>query len=515
MSDAAAPKAVSTEHVAKGVGTTMLARLGAVIELVAQPLYVAMFGLAGYGFYAVLWAAVSLIENTLDLGMTSAMQRTVPQAENDRAAVVSLRSALIMGVGPCLIAAILGYIYAPHIAPWLNVSEHDQAIVVPAIRLFIWALPLWACVEIATSALRAKFVFGAEIRLRIMWEQIMRLVLAVLFWFLGWGLMGLFIAHLISLSITVLLSIRLLAQHYLLPQFFTRDDTGMFGHTVKAGLAMLPANVIARLFGDTPSIILNLMLPGAAGAAAAGLYVIARKISSLVQAIRTTFTYVLTPLAASAARQDKAHVQTLYAYATRLTTALAIPLSITLAAMAPPILEVFGKNAHIAIGAVAILLVGRAIDAILGNAMAVLQVMGKYSRQLPSSITGLIVYAAAAWGLVQLSPLNGMALAVSLGLLTVNVIPAYQLWRDDGLLPFDADYARLFARALVIALGCGAIILLLDHLPTWAALITSLPVALAAIWLTGRFALSLDDRLSLGKTARKLRFVPQAAADPV
>src|SRR3546814_5777629 len=52
MSEEPAPApAVTSRHVAKGLGTTVLARLGAVVEIVAQPLYVAMFGLAGYGPY--------------------------------------------------------------------------------------------------------------------------------------------------------------------------------------------------------------------------------------------------------------------------------------------------------------------------------------------------------------------------------------------------------------------------------------------------------------------------------
>ncbi|HNS87857.1 MAG TPA: hypothetical protein PKH09_13225, partial [Parvularculaceae bacterium] len=73
----------ASRRVAKGIGTTALARMGALVEIVAQPLYVLMFGLAGYGLYAVLWSAINLIENVCDLGMTSAMQRTVPRSAND------------------------------------------------------------------------------------------------------------------------------------------------------------------------------------------------------------------------------------------------------------------------------------------------------------------------------------------------------------------------------------------------------------------------------------------------
>ena len=166
--------AVTSRHVAKGVGTTLLARIGGLIEVVSQPLYVWMFGLASFGLYTVLWAAINLFENIFDLGMTSAMQRTVPQARDDKEAARSLQAAIILGVGPNLLVAVMATIFAPQIAPFLNVAAKDQVLVVPAIQLFIWALPLWAFVEIATSALRARHLFGPEIRLRIVGEQIGR-----------------------------------------------------------------------------------------------------------------------------------------------------------------------------------------------------------------------------------------------------------------------------------------------------------------------------------------------------
>src|SRR3546814_3180519 len=58
---------VTRRDVATGARTALLSRLGAVIEIVAQPAYTWMFGLATYGLYTVLWALVNLIENIADL----------------------------------------------------------------------------------------------------------------------------------------------------------------------------------------------------------------------------------------------------------------------------------------------------------------------------------------------------------------------------------------------------------------------------------------------------------------
>ena len=146
------PESIDSRRVARGLGSTVLARMGAVVEIVAQPLYVVMFGLAGYGMYAVMWATVNLIENIFDLGMTSAMQRTVPKSATDADAVEALRTAMLFGVGPCIVVAALISIFAAELAPLLNVSADDEHLLIPAVRVFIWTLPLWAFVEITTPA---------------------------------------------------------------------------------------------------------------------------------------------------------------------------------------------------------------------------------------------------------------------------------------------------------------------------------------------------------------------------
>lgn len=509
MSEDAAQPAVTSRSVARGLGTTVLARLGAVVEIVAQPLYVLMFGLAGYGLYAVLWATINLLENIFDTGMTSAMQRTVPQSASDAEAAAALRTAMIFGVGPCLIVAALIAIFAAELGPLLNVAEKDRALVTPAIQIFVWALPLWAFVEIATSALRARMVFGAEIRLRIVWEQVIRLVFAGLFFAGGLGLKGLFIAHLCSLAITAILCIRLLARYYNFADLWRGPwATETARNTFWAGLSILPSNIIARLFGDAPALILNLLLPGAAGAAAAGLFTIARKLSSVVQLVRIAFVYVMAPLAASAEREDRRQVADIYAYATRLISAITLPLAAVLAAGSASLLGLFGEQAQAAQAALVILLFARAAEAVLGIAAPVLQVVAAFSQQLTASIFGVGLAVGAGWLIVgHLDPLTGVTLATAIGVVAMAGIPMLQLAITEKLHPFDLQFPAVVIRASAITLVAGALALLADRLPDMFSLPLIALIAVASVWLAMRFALPFADRASLGKTGRRLRLL--------
>lgn len=503
---ARANRPITERSVAKGAGSALLGRAGAIIELVSTPAYVWMFGLATYGLYTVLWAAVNLIENIADLGMTSALQRTVPQTHTESEAVAALRTALTLGLLPCFVIAAAASLSAPYLAGVVNVAAGDRAGVATGIALFAWALPLWAFVEIATSALRARRAFGPEIRLRIIGEQLIRLVAAIMLWAAGVDTLGLLCAHLASLAVTAALCMRLLGKHYDLSLWrAARVERRLLGETAAAGLSVLPSNIIARLLSDAPPLVLNAWYPGAAGAAAAGLYAIARKLSSLVQLVRLAFSYVMGPLSSAVARDDRSAIAPLYGFATRISVVTALPIAAALIGGRHILLQPFGSAAYAAGAMVTLLTLGRIVEAVGGQAGAIQQVASGRLKPLLGAIAALIVTAGAATMLLPRFGGAGLAGAVSLGVVTITLVPLLQLWRDTGLHPFAPPFAR--AALAAITVSC----LLLTVLPPlraapWPAGMTLLALALVAgLWLGARFGLGAMDKAFLGKTARRLR----------
>jgi hypothetical protein len=149
----------------------------------------------------VLWGAINLTENFVDLSLTGALQRIVPQ-EDEEIAHGAVKAALLVTVLPAAVIALAVSLAAPWVAAFVSAAPEDRVWLVQAVRLFAWALPLWTFVEVATSAARARRAFGPEIRLRIFWEQIARIVFACGFFALGAGQLGLVLAHLGSLTLT-------------------------------------------------------------------------------------------------------------------------------------------------------------------------------------------------------------------------------------------------------------------------------------------------------------------------
>lgn len=494
-----------SRQVARGAGTALLARAGGVIEIVSQPLYVWLFGLPTYGLYMVLWSAVNLIENIADLGMTTALQRVVPQAKDDGERARALRQAMMLGVIPCLLIAIAANLGAHWIAEIVNVAAKDRDKLATGIALFAWAIPLWAYIEIATSALRARKAFGPEIRLRIFWEQVMRMIAALLLATLGAGTLGLLIAHLCSLTLTCIFSTRLLARYYRLD--LALGARGSVRGTLFAGLSVLPSNIVGRLFADAPPLILNMLIPGAAGASAAGLFAIARKIASSVQLIRQAFSYVMAPLASEAVRHDIRHVAEIYGFATRLTIVVATPVFCTIAGGGRALLALFGSAAQVAFVALALLTFTRLVEAVAGQAASIQSVISRYHRPLVGSMAGLAVALLLGYILLPQGGMDGMAIAVSAGICVSVLTPMIQLWVHERIHPF----APPFARAAAVGASVGIAILLLSQAlsPLHHLIRIGLGggMLVGGIWLSGRLGLSEADKLSLGKTGRRLRLL--------
>jgi O-antigen/teichoic acid export membrane protein len=399
---------------------------------------------------------------------------------------------------------------APSLVHIFNANIADTGQLGAIIPLFVWTLPLWAFVEIATSGLRARQLFGAEVRIRWFWEQVVRLIVTIILWSLGVGTVALFYAHLISLGVICLICVRMLGQYYDLRLLFVRADAHpirrpIWKDTLFAGLAILPSNIVARLFSDAPTIALNAWLPGASGAAAAGLFAIVRKISSIVQLVRIAFAHVLAPLASLASTANRAMVQDIYGFATRISITVALPLGAVLAAWGWFVLGIFGAEARVALSAFVILVAARVIEAIVGTASPVQQVISGYRSQLVGSIMGVGIAVLIGWMLMPAGGLTGVTIAVSAGIIVAAIIPLWQVYRYDGIHPFAAPFLSTALRALLIA----AIAYLLGHIGLAAPALLHLPLFIAsllgAVWCTARFALPHDDRAALGKVARLLR----------
>jgi O-antigen/teichoic acid export membrane protein len=493
---------VTRAEVARGAGLVGLSRAAALIEAVAQPLFVWLYGLPAYGMYVVLWGAINLAENIVDLSLTAALQRIVP-TETDEDAHAAVKAALLVSVLPAALIALAVTLNAGAVASLFHVADADRAILPRAVALFAWGLPLWTFIEVSTSAARARRAFGPEIRLRLFWEQSARIAFALGLAGLGAGSLGLVLAHLMSLSLTAALCVPLLARYYDLKRLIRAPLARAHLRLLLAtGMALLPANVARRLLVDAPALVINLLLPGARGAVAAGLFEIARKIATLPLAVRQAFQYVMAPLAAHQARADRARIAPLYHFASRISTALVVPLAGLLAFAGRDLLSLYRHEAMAALPLLWILVAARAAEAIVGPATPIVEMTGHRILPLVNAFAGVATWIILSLILVPRYGAEGMAAAVGIATLVIAYAATLELQISDGLTPFDLKLFLGLAAALV---GVGLMWAAGTRLHGPARFATVLALWAATSWTALRFGLTRGDRDSLGGLARALR----------
>ncbi len=450
----------------------------------------------------MLWGAIILAENVIDLSLTAALQRIVPTEDEDRAHA-AVKLAIVVTVVPATLLALLVSLEAEHVATLFSVAPRDRPELPRAIALFAWGLPLWTFVEIATSAARARRAFGPEIRLRLFWEQIARIAFAAGFFALGFGSLGLVAAHLASLSLTALLCVPLLARYYDMGRLVRAPLGGGDAKLLlTTGLALLPATVARQLLINGPAVVINLLLPGARGAVSAGLFEIARKIATLPLAVRQAFQYVMAPLAAHQARADRAAIAPLYRFASRVSTALVVPLAGLLVFAGADILSIYRPEAMAALPLLWILAAARAGEAIVGPATPIVEMTGHRILPLVNSLVAVLLWLALALWLVPRLGAVGMAVAVGAATVAQAYAATAELRLSDRLSPFDR---KLFLGLAAALAGCALMAATerLTHGPVRFAGVLLLWAA--ASWAALRVGLTRSDRDALGGLSRFLR----------
>ena len=492
-------------RVAGGAGLAILGRLGALIEAVSVVVFTWAYGAETFGLFAVLWSYVKVSTALSDAAMTTALQRFVPRVAATDEVNVTGYAIKLSFVLACMFAGIATY-FAPSIADFLNSARSDAEHLTSVIRIYVWVLPFWTLVEVGTAAIRARRKFGPEIRVRIFYEQGLRLIAAVAFFYLGLDTYGLFLAHLLSVLLAGLLAFRLLAKHYSIRDLLMAPMTGQLPRDMRQyGFTVMPSNLIKKLFSEFPVMLLNYLLPGAAGAAAGGYYSVARKIASALQVVRLAFEYVMAPMAAEKAGQKNRTTLThMYAFATRLSICLALPMGAALYVMRTDILAALEPGFQAAATAIAVLVTGRVIEAASGPSSAIIEMLGHRLAPPINGLIGLLAFLIIGWHAIPEYGVTGAAIAAATGL---NVT-AYLAFFQSAIVFKLVPYTRELLKPLVISTICAAALVMTATLgpvlPTPASLVIAIIGLIVALVILVRFGLSAEDATALGKPARWL-----------
>jgi len=213
---------------------------------------------------------------------------------------------------------------------------------------------------------------------------------------------------------------------------------------------------------------------------------------------------VLGPLTSAQAHADRKEVKPLYHFASRVSSALVVPLAGLLIFAGVDILSLYRPEAQAALPLLFILVGARAIEAIVGPASAIVEMIGHRALPLLNAFIAIALWVVLAAWLAPAYGALGMAVAVGAATIASTYAATVQLQVSDGLSPFD----RKLFQGLALALAGCALMALSEYLlrgPARFAVCAALWAATS--WLTLRYGLTRDDRLALGGLSRRLGLV--------
>jgi len=496
-------------RIAGGAGYAFLGRMGAIIEGLSVIAFSWFYGAFIFGLYAVFWGYVKIVTGISEVAMTTTLQRFVPRADgdNERASAVAGYGLKISFLIAVILSSIISFI-APEIIHIFNAAPEQQDDLTRLVRIYVWILPLWTLVEVATASVRATRNFGPEIKVRIFYEQGFRLVLAVGFALLGYLTYGLFIAHMISVFLTALFALRLVSKYYDFGALLRAPMSGpMAKEMLIYGLSVMPSNLTKKLFSEFPVVFLNILLAGSAGAEASAFYAVARKIASALQAIRLTFEYVMAPLAAERdGAGDHKALNEMYGFATRLSFAVALPFGAALIWAGKDILTFMRPEFAAAYGAILILVLGRVMEALSGPSSAIIEMLGHRMLPMINAVLGVSAMLVIGFILIPTHGTMGAAIGAAIGLNVTAYLNLFETIILFKLVPYSKESIRPY----LVAVLCSAVLILPSYyelsipIPGGGLALATISLIVALLFLV-RFGLNDEDACALGKIGRFAR----------
>ncbi|MCH8202332.1 MAG: oligosaccharide flippase family protein [Proteobacteria bacterium] len=491
---------------AKSVGTAFLGRLGALVEVAALPILAGLYGGETLGLFFTLWSAVRVSTTLSEFAMSTTLQRFVPRTEDPRRAAGIFKIAVATSLLISTFLAVGFVILAPQLAEIVHAGEADKEHLVSIIRVYAWVLPFWTLTEVLTASVRAHRRFGPEIRIRIFYEQGLRLTGAVVFYLLGFHSFGLFFAHLFSVAVAAFLAFRLAARFYQLDGLFSRRGEPGLGREMMAfAIMMTPANLIKKLNSDLPILLLNQLLPGAAGAQAAAIYGIGRRIASLLQVIRQSFEYVVAPYASFRhARAERQALSEMYAFTTRLISCLVLPIGVIVILIRHDLLAPFSKDYQVAGGVILILALGRIIEGLTGPSSALIEMMAGRLLPLFNGLAGLTTLFVLQYWLTPEYGAVGAAVAAAAGLNVTAILSLGESWIFFRLQPYRLSLLRPLAVSSGAALIAGLVLPQIAKLGAAASVVAGVVAVALSLLVLVRWGFEPRDVAALGRVGRVL-----------
>lgn len=198
----------------------------------------------------------------------------------------------------------------------------------------------------------------------------------------------------------------------------------------RSGMSLVLLNVVMAANAQVGTIVLG----AASGAADAGVFNVATRVTTFISFMMLAVTYPLMPLVARLyASGDVLQIQRIVVRAARAVLLAAAPTGLVLVVLAPAILRVFGSDFGDGATAVRILAVGEIVNVFTGFGGLVLVMTGHEGDLARSVGIGAAVNVVLTAVLIPLLHVEAAAIGTATGVASANVLMTWFAWKRLGV----------------------------------------------------------------------------------
>ncbi len=446
------------------------------IYALAQVVLARLLGPELYGLYAFGWATLRVVEVLAPLGL----DRGVVQfsASSWRTNLSAFKGVLLQSFSFAVLAGVVVGAVLFLLAPMLEFRLDKPGLQV-VMRGFALAIPMVTGLRVLNASThlsrRMQYsVFSEDIA-----QPVANVVLVVILFGAGLGMMGVMAGTIISFALTLILTtyyvIRLypgLLRAKAVQSVSTRAMLSFSLPTAFAGAFTLLTNWTSLLF-------IGIYLP----AAEMGIFQAVTQAAILFTITLRALNMVFAPMIAELFQLHQLdRLDELFKISTKWALYLSIPIFLTLVFAAEAGLTVvFGAEYATGAEPLVIIAIGQIINVATGSVGFIL-VMTKHQRiWMNLSLITLIINVALSWLLIPRLGLNGAAIAASIMLVTLYLSGLWQVRRSLKLWPYDRRFTKILV-GLVVTSILLALVYLADIAVPLVQLLLTMGLATGVFW---------------------------------
>lgn len=494
-----AEKRSDTRDIAKGALVNFMGVLARSSNILFLVVLGRLYGVEITGLFILTRATVDVLSKLgilgLDRGLLTLAARYHAE-DKDEDVYRVIGQALFIGAIASTVVFTLLQIFAGTLATaFFNTPALELPLRIAGVAIF-----LWFCSAILLFATRSLRIMHYEVMTKSLVEPLSLLTLSVVFYFLGWGIVGLCVALLIALALGVVVAAHLFSRVYSLKRLAAHILDGHNRGAVFAFSAPIGVYDLLNLLLQRMDLFLvGRFLP----AATAGIYGVAQEVASPLKTPRQAFDPIFIPVV-SAAHQlgSRERMRVQYQNVTRWVLLINAAVLGFMVLASEPIMHLFGKT--FTTGATVTYLLAGAI--VINGVAGVSELFILIDRpliNLANTAGTLLVSAGLNLYLIPRYGIEGAAVAMIVSFFLMNTARVVEVRILYGLQPFTRYHLKAviaFAIALAAMLAVGQA---LPSHPAWrlAAGFAYLPLYGALLLLLG---LAGEERRLLQRLRRRL-----------